>query len=251
MFTKNNCDHASPLLSEVLGEKLDMPGCARLFFFFRTRHITFSSFISPLSKWNYYPCSYVSSLQLKYLNKRADDTFNPTKDCNIGAEADFPAKCTGLTLSPQPGCAQCLLRHSTRGPSLWFVTYRNKWPGIVRESPTAFRTLFSWKITQPPEAHEPWEASAAADPFRKKVSQAPEEEKYRKHLPVPKQKQQRALLCPQVIVCLPSPALHLPWKEKVFLKYLGTEKELSSKHHHPEERISVHGVQRAWGDCCW
>lgn len=33
MFTKNNCDHASPLLSEVLGEKLDMPGCARLFFF--------------------------------------------------------------------------------------------------------------------------------------------------------------------------------------------------------------------------
>lgn len=84
--------------------KIDRTGCARLFFFFlRTRHVTtFSSFISPLSKWNYYPCSCVSSIQVKYLNKWADDTFNPTKDCNIGAEVEFPAKHTGLTLSPQP-----------------------------------------------------------------------------------------------------------------------------------------------------
>lgn len=75
------------------------------------------------------------------------------------AEAEFPAKLAGLTWAPSPGCAQCLPRHSTRGPSLWFVTYRNKWPGIVSESPIAFRTLFSCNITQPPEAHEPWEAS--------------------------------------------------------------------------------------------
>lgn len=89
---------------------------------------------------------------------------------------NFQPNRLSLPWAPSPGCAQCLLRHSTHGPSLWFVTYRSKWPGIVSESPIAFRALFSWKITQPPEAHEPWEASAAADPFRKKVSQAPEEE---------------------------------------------------------------------------
>lgn len=85
-------------------------------------------------------------------------------------EQNFQPNILALPWAPSPGCAQCLLRYSTH------VTYGNKWPGIVSESPVAFRTLFSWKITQPPEAHEPWEASEAADPFRKKVSQAPEEE---------------------------------------------------------------------------
>lgn len=50
MFTKTNCDHARPLLSDVLGEKMDRPGRARLFFL-RTRHVTtFSGFISSFSK---------------------------------------------------------------------------------------------------------------------------------------------------------------------------------------------------------
>lgn len=165
---------------------------------------------------------------------------------------NFQPNILALARAPSPGCAQCLLRHSTRGPSLWFVTYRNKWPGIVSESPIAFRTLLSWKITQPPEAHEPWEASAAADPFREKVSQAPEEEEGIQETFTSSKAEAAESSSLSLGICLP-PFSHstLPRKKKVFLKYLGPEQELFSKHHHLEEMISVPGLQRTWGDCCW
>lgn len=140
---------------------------------------------------------------------------------------NFQPNLLALPRAPSPGCSQCLLRHSTRGPSLWFVTYRNKWPEIVSENPVAFRTLFSWKITQPPEAHEPWEASAAADPSRKKVSQAAEEEERLQETFTSSKAEaaKSSSLCPGICLCPSShPTLALEGESvpKIFGDWEGT-----------------------------
>lgn len=55
-----------------------------------------------------------------------------------------------------------------RGPSLLFLTHRNKSRRNASECPIAFRTLLSWKMRQPPEAHEPERPQKPADRRRKK-----------------------------------------------------------------------------------